>query len=87
MLRHLAKKLKNKGIQAQFTGIDFNAHSLQYAKNRAKDFPEITWQQADILSANFELPECDLLISSHFMYHFEDEVLIAFLQRARSLRN
>lgn len=84
VLMHLAKVFRKRGIKATFTGIDFNAHSLQYAKKNAADFPEIQWLQADVLSSNFELPECDFLISSHFMYHFEDAQLIAFLQKHQS---
>ncbi len=84
VLIHLAKVFRKRQIKATFLGIDFNAHSLQYAQKNASHFPEIEWLQADVLSSNFELPECDLLISSHFMYHFEDAQLITFLQKHQS---
>ncbi len=82
-LKYLAQVCRKKKIQVEFVGIDFNTHSLQYAKKQAADFPEIEWLQGDILDPNFELPECDVLISSHFMYHFEDAQLIDFLKQQK----
>jgi len=82
-LKYLAQICRKKNIKVEFVGIDFNAHSLQYAQKQAADFPEIEWLQGDILDPNFELPECDVLMSSHFMYHFEDAQLVGFLKRQK----
>ena len=63
-------------------GIDGNQNSLDYA--RLKSGNKIEFVQADILDSNFQLPECDLLISSHFVYHFQDKAFVDFLQKSKS---
>lgn len=65
-------------------GIDGNQSILKYAKEKNENLIEITYKQADILNSNFELEACDILMSSHFMYHFKDDALIAFLKKAKS---
>lgn len=80
----LAAWLDRQGIQAEFIGIDGNPHSLAYAKAQSGAFNNITWQQADILSKAFLVPSCDLVISTHFLYHMEEEVLLDFFQRQQS---
>lgn len=77
-LTKIAKWLNSKNKTVKLIGIDGNQNSLGYAKSKSKF--DIEFLQADILDKNFELPECDLLISSHFIYHFDDESLISFLQ-------
>lgn len=80
----LAEWLDRQNIQAQLIGIDGNPHSLDYATAQSTGFGNITWQQDDILSDKFLVPPCDLVISTHFLYHMEDEVLLAFLHRQRA---
>lgn len=81
VLIFLAKKFRKKSIKATFLGIDGNKNSLQYASQRAADFPEIQFQQADLLAADFQLPECDVLMTTHFLYHFDNHKVIRFLQQ------
>ncbi len=78
----VATYLEKKGIQATFIGIDGNANSIHYAQQQATS-STITFLTADILDPNFSLPECDLLISSHFIYHFENSALITFIQQLK----
>ncbi len=80
----LAKWLGRQNIQAQLIGIDGNRHSLAYANRHSTGFDNLTWQQADILNDEFLVPPCDLVISTHFLYHIEDEVLIKFLNRQQA---
>ena len=70
ILRKMAATLHQNNIQFSMTGIDGNPHALQYAREQGKNLSAITYQQADILDGQFELPTCDILISSHFIYHF-----------------
>lgn len=81
VLRMLAKKLSKRGYACKFTGIDGNPHTLAYAKALSNQFPQIDYLQADILSPEFSIPSCDLLISSHFLYHFEAQSMVRFLKQ------
>jgi len=74
-----AEFLTNTTIE--FIGIDANKNSLAYAKNRNLLAENISFLQADILAEKFEIPPCDILVSSHFIYHFSDRGLINFIKR------
>ena len=80
----ISKKAKKKGIKISFTGIDGNPQSISYAQSNNVDKGSIDFITTDILNENFELPQCDILISSHFIYHFEDDELVKFLQKVQS---
>jgi 2-polyprenyl-3-methyl-5-hydroxy-6-metoxy-1,4-benzoquinol methylase len=75
----IANWCKSQKTDVKLIGIDGNQNTLNYAQSKS-DF-DIEFRQADILHADSEIPECDLLISSHFMYHFKDEDLISFLKK------
>ncbi len=73
---------KNKHA-VQLIGIDGNKNILAYAESKNTKDISIQYQQADILAPSFQLPSCDLLISSHFIYHFSDLDLINFLKNSK----
>jgi 2-polyprenyl-3-methyl-5-hydroxy-6-metoxy-1,4-benzoquinol methylase len=75
----IAKALRKKGVQFSIVGIDGNNSSLQYAGEKCAGFGEITFQQADILHPAFKPAPCDILITSHFIYHFPEAALIEFM--------
>jgi|TARA_R110000737_G_scaffold50895_2_gene71976 2-polyprenyl-3-methyl-5-hydroxy-6-metoxy-1,4-benzoquinol methylase len=83
-LRAIAKwcSINNKSIE--LIGLDGNAHILEYAKKLNNKSLTIKYLQADILDSTFELPKCDILISSHFMYHFSDIELVQFLKKSNN---
>ena len=76
----VAKSLRQHKIECTITGIDGNANSLAYAKKKCAAYTEINFIQADILSNQFSIQPCDILISSHFMYHFTADALVDFIK-------
>jgi len=82
-LRSIAAWSAKNNYQVDLIGIDGNPNILTYATAKNTNQIQIEYLQADILSASFELPDCDILISSHFMYHFSDKALVHFLQQAK----
>ena len=76
----VAKLLQQHKIEFTITGIDGNANSLAFAQKKFETFPQINFIQADLLSKDFSIKPCDILISSHFIYHFSDDGLIDFLK-------
>lgn len=76
----VAKSLRQYKIEYSITGIDGNANTLVYAQKKCAAFSEINFLQADILSTQFRIQSCDILISSHFMYHFTADALADFLK-------
>lgn len=81
VLTDLAKSLGKRDITYSLVGVDGNPHALEHARKESKDIPSLRFRQADILAKDFELEACDMLISSHFMYHFEENALIHFLRK------
>jgi 2-polyprenyl-3-methyl-5-hydroxy-6-metoxy-1,4-benzoquinol methylase len=73
--------MRRHKIRCRITGIDGNAHALIYAKKKTRGFPEIDFLPEDIQDSAFTIQPCDILISSHFIYHFSDEALVQFLNK------
>ncbi len=84
VLLAIAKTMRAQGIPAQLLGIEGNPHSVAYARQRAGDLPELRFETQDILGDAFVMPECDIAVSSHFLYHFSDQRLGAFLEANRA---
>lgn len=80
---YIYKKLKKHKINASFTGIDGNLQSITYARDNNPNPANINFYSADVIDTNFVLPDCDILISSHFMYHFSDNDLSEFLKKIK----
>ena len=76
----IAQWCKSQNQSLTLIGIDGNQNSLDYASTKSNS--DIKFIRADILTKDFEIPECDLLISSHFVYHFSDAEFIVFLKKA-----
>ncbi|MFT6324336.1 MAG: 2-polyprenyl-3-methyl-5-hydroxy-6-metoxy-1,4-benzoquinol methylase [Halieaceae bacterium] len=82
-LRAIAKWGQANNQVIELVGIDGNSHTLAYTQQQ---YPKlrITYIQADILATEFILPKCDILISSHFMYHFTDTEIVSFLKKSKN---
>jgi SAM-dependent methyltransferase len=63
------------GFQLELTGIDGNPHVLQYAAAQSSDYPEIKFHCQDLLKNPALSESFDLVLSSHFLYHFSDAEL------------
>jgi SAM-dependent methyltransferase len=81
ILIHLAAILKRRNIQAELIGIDGNANSIAFCRERGKIFPNLQFQVKNIMAPEFELPACDILISSHFLYHLGEKGISHFLEQ------
>ncbi len=79
LLLAIAKTLRKKKAIFSVIGIDGNNSSLKYAGEKCAGFEEITFQQADILHPSFTPADCDILVTSHFIYHFSEKELVGFI--------
>ena len=87
LILRVAQSLKTAGAKFSITGIDGNCNTLEYAAEKCAGFPEIKFRQADILNPDFNLEECDILITSHFIYHFSEKELIRFIGKVLPVIN
>lgn len=79
--RKIAQILHKSNIDFCYIGIDGNPATINYATQQSTQYPQIKFMVQDIFHKNFTLPQCDLLISSHFVYHFRDEKLVSFINK------
>jgi len=73
---YLAKKLAQHQIKATLIGV--------YAFKRSRTTENVTFVHAALLKPDFEIPACDVLISSHFIGHFKHQELVHFLNRLQT---
>lgn len=75
-LRAIAHWARKRKIHIKLTGLDANQFMIDYATEKAAQYPEISFKKTDIFSKEFEKEEYDLFICSLFCHHFRDEQLI-----------
>ncbi len=80
-LRYLARWARRHQVPVVLTGIDANAFMVEYAGEKSRSYPEITFQQQDIFAAEFQQQAFDVLTCSLFCHHFPDEQLIQLLRQ------
>lgn len=75
---HLLAALREARPEATLTAVDGNPAALQMCRERV---PDVRTVCDDITAASFTAPAADVLVSTHFLYHFDDEALCAFFSR------
>ena len=78
-LRQIARWARRHGVAVELVGVDANAFMLEYARTKCLDYPEISFQQADIFSPEFQRQSFDILTASLFCHHFPDAQLAPML--------
>ncbi len=81
MLRKLAIKARKRNVTLKLIGVDFNEQGLQLAKQYSADYPEISYLNTDILSADFSRWDVDVVMTTLTLHHFSDEGVIKFVNR------
>ncbi|WP_281540291.1 methyltransferase domain-containing protein [Maribacter aestuarii] len=81
MLKTLAVEARKRNIPISFIGVDLNGDALTLARQETADFPEISYTKKDILGADFSDFNCDIVITTLTMHHFENEEILSFLKR------
>jgi len=81
MLRKLADEGRKRNIKLHLIGVDLNGQSLELAQKYSIDYPEITYQKADILTSNFSQMNIDVVMTTLTLHHFTDEGVVQFVNR------
>ena len=80
-LRHVARWARKNSVPVELTGIDANQFMLDYATAKSLEYPEISYQQFDIFSPEFQAHPYDILTCSLFCHHFTDDELVTLLRQ------
>lgn len=80
--RLIVRWARTRGVTVQIEAIDANPGTLEIARKRSADFPEITWTRGDARECSargsFDLVNCSLAL-----HHFSEEDAIRLLRNAR----
>jgi SAM-dependent methyltransferase len=79
-LRYLARWAKRKGYSLELEGLDVNPFMLEYARQKALHYPQISFSKADVFSETIAQKQADVLTASLFCHHFSDEDLVTLFR-------
>jgi 2-polyprenyl-3-methyl-5-hydroxy-6-metoxy-1,4-benzoquinol methylase len=76
----ITKWATQQQIAVKLTGIDAAPAAINYALNASKAFANIYYVQADVINDTHLLGRHDIIISSLFTHHFDDEQWIKMIK-------
>ena len=85
ILRKSALFLRKKNINVQLIGLDIREDILSIAKEASVDFPEISYLKQDVLLLDPENHQCDILLCTLTMHHFNNDEILVFLKKFVSI--
>lgn len=80
-LRVIAKWARKKELDLRLIGVDATASAVEYAQKQAIGFAEISFMHGDVLSAQLQPNQFDIVISSLFTHHFQDKKWIELVKK------
>jgi 2-polyprenyl-3-methyl-5-hydroxy-6-metoxy-1,4-benzoquinol methylase len=80
-LRRIALWARRKNLKLSFVGIDATPAAVEYAREKSRGFPEITYVNSDVMSEDLISNQFDIVISSLFTHHFKDAEWIKLILR------
>ncbi|WP_158828865.1 methyltransferase domain-containing protein [Mucilaginibacter lacusdianchii] len=80
-LKAVAIWAQNRQVPLQLTGIDAAPAAITFAKKETRNYSNIKYLQADVLSDQWQENQFDIVVSSLFTHHFEDEQWIQLIQK------
>ena len=81
MLLIIAEYGRKNGFSFKLLGIDANENTVKYAEASSSDYPEIVFQQSNVLDATFDVDPCDIVLTTLFLHHFTEEEIIDLLKK------
>ena len=79
VLRAIAKFGIREGYSFSLIGVDANEETVKYASELSQMHPDIQYIHCDIFSDEFKALEYDIVVSTLFLHHFNEEQLIKLL--------
>lgn len=76
----IAKWARRAGIRVAITAVDHNELSINIARQRSEQYPEITLAVADALDLPFANNSFDYVLCSKTVHHFTDETVVDMIR-------
>jgi len=74
---------RKKGVSVEVTGVDANPFMVEFSRQKATDYPEISFEVVDIFAPGFRAREWDVAICSLFCHHFPGPALVDLFRQMR----
>lgn len=83
-LRVIARWARKRNLKLNLVGVDATSSAIEYAWEKSKDFPEISYIHSDVMSDDLKENQFDMVISSLFTHHFPEKDWIRLVQKMAS---
>ncbi len=80
-LQVLNHHFTHKNLHLNFTGIDATPSAVEFAQEAHQKHKNISFLLADVLKTNFKPAQFDVVISSLFTHHFDNESWVLLIQK------
>jgi 2-polyprenyl-3-methyl-5-hydroxy-6-metoxy-1,4-benzoquinol methylase len=80
-LRAIAKWAKFNHLNIELTGVDATPSAIDFARNEAAAFPNISFILSDVMSDELTENQFDVVYSSLFSHHFADDEWVALVKK------
>lgn len=79
-LKVLDKYFKKRNLAINFIGIDATPSTIEFARKTNQEYQNINFRLADVLAENFRSQEFDVVISSLFTHHFDNDKWVVLIK-------
>lgn len=79
--RLIADWCRARELTVRIRGIDRNPDVIDAARAELVDYPEVTFEQRDILRSPLPPDSCDVVLCSQFLHHFDPEEIRGLLEQ------
>ncbi|WP_419700678.1 methyltransferase domain-containing protein [Mucilaginibacter sp. NFX135] len=80
----IAKWSGKNNLQLNLTGIDVAPAAINFARRESANFSNINYLQADVITGTKHISPCDIVISSLFTHHFDDERWVTLVKNMQA---
>lgn len=81
MLRKLALEARKRNLTLHLIGVDLNKQGLELARRYSTNFPEISYMESNILTADFSHVNIDIVMTTLTLHHFTDKGIVQFVNQ------
>jgi len=81
ILRLVADYGRKHNFSFNLIGMDANQDAVNYAKALSKAYPELSFIKEDVFSENLDKLEYDIVLTTLFLHHFNNQELITLLDK------
>jgi 2-polyprenyl-3-methyl-5-hydroxy-6-metoxy-1,4-benzoquinol methylase len=80
-LQAIADWAKKQGLPLQLTGVDAAPAAIGYARRATATYSNIDYLQTEVMNPDLRTNQFDIVLSSLFSHHFEDDAWVALVQK------